>query len=208
VGTSVTLTAAANHVPVAWSRSEQVQVRINLEQLAGEITRSLGELTETNVAANIASFSQVVSDASFTGPLLRQGFARLMGNTKGMAKPGGKEQVFVYATHKQYPALAGDIPEFNSAEIRGDSENPYVKGIWGRAGGLMLLISTVVYNDGTSDYNAIIHPTALGISWNERSVVVKDGSELNSRRIGYNNLGSGVVHDLRAVVVKTTANLA
>lgn len=207
LGTSVTLTAAANAVPVAWSDPEEHQVNLNFELLAREIEASLAELTESGVAANIASFTQALSSASITAPVLRQAVARLGGNTNGMALPGGKEQVFGFFSHTQLPALT-EIPEFNAADMRGDSENPYVKGIWMKAGGVMGLISTVVYNDGTAWHNAVLHPTALGISWNKRSYVKKDQTELTNRRIGYNNLGSNVVHDLRAVPIRTTDNLA
>lgn len=205
IDTPVTLTPIASVVPVGWSINEEVQIDVNLERVAPAVEQALAELTETTVATNAASFTNVLSAADVSANMLRKAYGILMGNTNGLATPGGQETVYGFFTHTQYPVL-GDIPEFNQADIRGDSENPYVRGIWTKGGGIMLLMSTVVYNDGSAWNNLLFHPSAIGISWNKRSMVKKDDAELQERRIAYNNVGSGVIHNLRAVLLKTTNN--
>lgn len=206
IGTPVTVTPVGSVVPVAWSRNEKVQVQANFDaEAAGNVEQALAELTDTGALLNVATLTQAISQADVDGPMLRRGFGQLMGNTNGKAEPGGDQQVHGIFSHTQYPNL-GNIPEFNQAELRGDSENPYVKGIWTRGGGMMLIMSTVIANDANGWHNCLYIPEAFVIAWNQRSEVVRDSQELQERVIGFNNVGSAVKHDLRAIDLRTTSN--
>lgn len=206
IGTPITVTPVGSVVPVGWSENEDAQIDGNLDaESAGTIEQALAELTETTAVANIASLSQALSVADIDGPTLRRGYGQLMGNTNGLAEPGGETQVYGLFSHTQYPNL-GLIPEFNNAEIRGDSENPFVKGIWTKGGGIMLLMSTVVAQDGDGWHNCLFIPSAFVIAWNKRSKLIRGMSELRHEIVAYNNVGSNVKHDLRAIDMQTTNN--
>lgn len=206
IGTRVDITPVGSVVPVAWSENMDAQLDVNLDaEAAGNIEQALAELTEAAALANVQTLTQAISQPDVDGPMFRRAYGQLMGNTNGMAEPGGDVQVYGVFSHTQYPNL-GNIPEFNSAEIRGDSENPYIKGIWTRGGGVMLLLTTVVANDGTAWHNCLFIPSAFVIAWNRRSSLIRDRAELQSRVIAYNNVGSGVKNDLRALDMRTTNN--
>jgi len=206
IGTPVTVTPVGSVVPVAWSENEDAQIDGNLDaEAAGNIEQALAELTEAAALANVGSLTEILAAPDVDGPMLRRGYGQLMGNTNGLAEPGGDTQVYGVFSHTQYPNL-GLIPEFNNAEIRGDSENPFVKGIWTKGGGIMLLMSTVVLNDGDGWHNCLFVPSAFVIAWNARSKIVRDRAELQQRVIAYNNVGSAIKHNLRALDMQTTNN--
>lgn len=209
IGTPVTLSARGNHVPVGWSRNQQAQLDVAMNAEArGNVEEALTELTETVLAESVATLTNpAVTGPDITGPLLRRAVALLQGNTRGASDPDGPNRVYGLFSHTQLPAL-GEIPEYNQAEMRGDSENPYVKGVWMKGGGVGLaLISTVVYFDGSAWNNCLFLAGAFIAAWNERSTIVEDQAELQSRVIAYNNLASGVKYNDKALRILTTSNL-
>lgn len=206
IGTPITVTPVHSVVPVAYGPHMEAQTDGNIDQeSAGNIEQALAELTETTAAANIATLTTVLSAPDVDGPVLRRAFGQLMGNTNGMAEPGGDTQVYGLFSHTQFPNL-GNIPEFNQADIRGDSENPSVKGIWTKGGGIMLLMSTIITADGNGWHNGLYIPSAFVIAWNLRSQIVRDRDALRQFVIAQNNVGSAVKHDLRAIDIRTTNN--
>ena len=208
IGSAVAVTPGANYVAVAWSENEDAQLDLNLDAEArGNIEQALAEATEQSVLANVQTLTQIMSQGQIDAPMIRQGYARLMGNTNGLATPGAAPTVYGIFSQRQYPALA-TIPEFNRADWRGDSENPYVKGIAMLAGGARINLSTVVAQDANGDHNCLFLPSAFVISWNIRSRLKSQDYELTNRLIVYNNLGSAVKNDLRAIALRTTQSAA
>jgi len=206
IGTPITLTAAGNYVHVQWSRNQQAQIDIDLNGGAlPQIEQALAEGSDQSVLTNVASLTQNVSQASIDGALWRQVVGRLMGNTNGVAMPGGSKTIYGIFSHTQYPNLA-NITEFNNAEVRGDSENPYVKGIWMRGGGVLLNFTTVVQQDANGWHNVVFVAECFTIGWNTRHDVDMMKDELAHRLIVFNNFGSAVQHDLRGLDVRTTAS--
>jgi len=204
-GTPVTLTPVGSYVPLAHSANMEAQNDLNLtSEEADAAEGALAELTETNALANLSSLTQIVTDIDVTAALIRQAIAKLQINTNGMWRPGGTgPQAYGIFTATQSPALMG-IPEVNSAEMRGDSENPYIKGIWTKGFGFMLMTSTVTPFDGTKWTSALYLAKAFRVAWNVRSMVRKLEVELATQYILYNNVGSTILHDLRAVAFQTT----
>jgi hypothetical protein len=206
IGTPVTLTPVGSTVPVAWSENEDAQLDVSVDPEArGDIEQALAESTESTQLANVASLTQIMSQAGVDGPMFRQAYGRLMGNTNGVAAPGEEPQVYGIFSHTQYPNL-GTIPEFNAADVRGDNESPYVKGIWMKGGGVKLLLTTVVQQDANGWHNCLYIPSAFVVAWNVRSRLKKHDVELQYRLIGYNNVGGAVKNDLRALDLRTTGS--
>lgn len=206
IGTPVAVTPAGNYVMVQWSENEEAQIDVNIDsESRGDIESALAEASDQSVLANVATLTQTMSAAGVDGPMLRQGYGRLMGNTNGMATPGDDPQVYGIFSHHQYPSL-GTIPEFNNAEVRGGKETPYVQGIWTKGGGIMLLMTTVITNDANGWHNCLFLPSAFVISWNRHTQLKSQEFELTNKVIAFNNFGSAIKHDLRAIDMRTTAS--
>lgn len=206
IDSEVTVDPTGRYVAIYFSQNFTSQTDLNLTAEArGNAEQALAEATDEAALTDIQSNTVILSQASVDGPLWRKAVGTLMGNTNGVAAPGDTPQMHAIFTHKQYPSL-GTIPEFNSAEVRGDGENPFVKGIWMRGGGVMLHMSTVIANDANGDHNAVFIPSAYVASWNERTLLKVQEEELENRVILYNNMGTNVKHNLRAVAIRTTAS--
>lgn len=206
VGTPVTVNPVGLIVPIGWSRNQQAQVDINMERLAGDSSAdALSELVETNTAANFTSGTQVISNAIADAATLRAAQSLLTGNTNGggLADPNRANRIYGFFSNTQMAPLMS-IPEVNSAEMRGDSENPYVTGLWVKGFGMVLNISTVVALNANGYHNAVFLAQALTVRWNERPSAEQQTYEYRKGYYGYCNVGSAVVHDLRMVVVRTT----
>ena len=204
--TPITVTPAGNYIMVAWSANEDAQSDLNLDaESAGNIEQALAESTETGFLLNVATLTQNMSQAGVDAPMLRQAMGRLIGNTNGVVVPGGgKPMIYGVFSHTQLPNLMS-IPEINNAQMRGDSETPFVTGIWTRGAGFSLLLTTVVLNDANGWHNCLYIPSAFITAWNVRSQIKRQEFELAHKVIIFNNLGTAVKHDLRAIDLRTTA---
>lgn len=205
LGTPITVTPVGSTVPIAWSENEDAQLPDNLDQeFMDDVERSLAELTETTGLAYVTSLTQSMSAATVDAPMFRSALARLIANTNGMVMPGENSDIYAVFSSTQYPAIM-NIPEFTHALIRGDNENPHVKGIWGKGNGVKLLITTVVAVDANGWHNVMYIPSAFIVAWNVHSRIKRQDIELTNRLIAYNNVGYAVKHDLRAIDMRTTA---
>jgi len=206
IATPVTVTAGGNYCAMAWSRNESAQVDIDLQSGGtGQIEQALAEMSDASVLVNVASNTQVLSQTGADAPGWRIVVGRLMTNTNGVVVPGEDRKIYAIFTTTQYPNVVA-IPEFNNAQMRGDSENPYVKGIVSTAGGINVDFSTVVYQDANGWHCPVFIQEAYVVGWNVRTEVDFLQDELQFRLIAYNNLGSNVQHDLRAVDWRLTAS--
>jgi hypothetical protein len=208
VDTPVTVSATGNYVAVGWSWNEEQVLRNNLDQeTAGDLESSLAELSEQSALTSVQSLTNIMSQADVDASMVRRAVARLATNTNGYALPGdsGTPTIYGIFTTKQMPNLVA-IPEVNSAEMRGDSENPYIKGVWVKGFGFMLMLSTVIANDANGDHNCVYIGEAFVIQWNKQNQVIRDGAELQKRIICANHFGTGVKHNTRALGVRTTAS--
>lgn len=205
-GTPITLTPVGRYVYVNWSENEDAQVDANLDsELAGGIEQGLAETTEGGALALVATLTQVMSQAAVDATMFRQAFGRLIGNMNGVTLPGDGPEVFAMFHNTQYPALM-NIPEFTEADVRGDSENPHVKGIWGKGNGVKLMLSTVVLQDASGWHNVVYVAMAFIQGWNVRSRVKRQDLLLQNRIVAYNNSAFSVRHDLRGIALRTTAS--
>jgi hypothetical protein len=206
VGSPVTVSPAGYIVPIGWSENEDAQVDFNMDMIAGNAASSaLAELLEATAAANFQSATQIIANPVLDAATLRAAIARLDQNTNGESGPGqssgGKTINGFFASTQRVPLMS--IPEVNSAEARGDSENPYVKGVWVKGFGILANISSVVAQDANGFHNAIFLAEALTARWNVRSRIKRQDYEYRNGYFGYANFGTAVVYDARIVVVRT-----
>jgi hypothetical protein len=208
VATPITIAAAGRFVQCEWSANEEAQIDVDLASgLGDQIEQALAESVDQAVLANIVSGTQSMSQAAVDAALWRQAIARLMANTNGAFGPGesaaAKQLRGIFHT-SQYPHLMG-IEEFTHADVRGDSENPQVKGIFTKGGGVNVRFSTVITQDANGYHNAVYVSSAFVIGWNQRAKVFNEQTELLFRINVFCNFGSNVKHDLRFVPIRTAA---
>lgn len=202
LGTPITTTPVGSVVPIAWSWNESAQTDVDFSGQGEQILAALSELTESSALANIQSLTEGLSVADIDGPSFRRAQANLYGNTNGKAEPG-KATMYGIFSHTQLPNLQA-IEEYNNAQIRGDSENPYVKGVMTRGQGVLVNTSTVVAVDGNGWHNAMYLGEAFTMDWNVRSKVQESEVEAQGRLIAYNNVASAVLNNPRAFYIRTT----
>jgi hypothetical protein len=206
IGTPITVTTLGHYVAIAWSQNMEAQTRASLEEAKDDMIRALAEGTDTTALEAVSGGTQNMSQADALAANLRQGIGRLAGNTNGMAMPGNdKPVIHGIFTHKQYPNLVA-IPEVNSAEMRGDSENPFVKGVWVKGFGFVLHLTTVIENDANGDHNCLYIPSAFVVAWNQKSFARQEINALEHHLIIYNNVGTAIKHDERLIDFRTTAS--
>lgn len=204
--TPITLTPVGRYVFVSWSENEDAQVERDLDaESAGEIEQALAETMESGALGNVTSLTQSMSQAGFDASMIRQAIGRLIGNTNGRFKPGESQTIYLVMSNTQYPQIMS-VPEFTEADVRGDSENPHVKGIWGKGNGTKLMLSTVVSQDGNGWHNCVYVSSAFIVGWNVRTRVKRQDYLLNNRILVYSNMATAVKHDLRAIDLRTTAS--
>ena len=204
--TPITLTPAGRYVAVYWSENEDAQVELNLDsEYQGEIEQALAETSDSAALSNVTSLTQELSQSNVDATMFRQAYGLLIGNMNGVAMPGSGPTVYAIFHNSQYPSIM-NIPEFTEADVRGDSENPHVKGIWGKGNGVNLMLSTVVTQDGNGWHNVLYVSKAFIVGWNVRTRLKRLDEELQNQIIVYNNFATAVQHDLRAVAMTTTVS--
>lgn len=204
-GTPITITPTGRFIQVEWSANKEAQVDFDLESgLGAEIEKGLAEAIDTAVLANVASGTNIISTAAVTATEWRQAVGRLGQNTNGMFAPGDGQIRGIFSFHA-YPGIMA-IDEFNHADVRGDSENPTVKGIFTKGGGINVRFSSVVFQDGNGHHNCVYVPSAFVMAWNQRTKSFSEQTELLYRINVFCNFGSNVKHDSRFVDVRTTAS--
>ena len=204
LGTEVTLTPAGNYVGLAWSANEAAQNEIPLDsEFSSAMEQALAESSDSSALANVATLTQFRGNAlaDFDAAMIRNALALLGRNTNG-AFAAGDSTIYGITDYAQQPHLMS-VPEFTNAEVRGDAENPNVKGVWAKGNGVMFMYTTVATEDGNGVHGCVWVPSAFAISWNVRSQTFKQDVELQKRLILFNNFGSTVQHDLRAVGLRT-----
>lgn len=207
VGSPVTVSPGGYVVPIAWSRNEDAQVDFEMYRIAADAASdSMAEGLESVAFALIQSATQVITNPNLDATTLRTAVALLDKNTNGVSGPspdGGGKTIYGLFSSTQRVALQ-NIPEVNSAEARGDSENPYVKGVWVRGFGIMANLSTVVAQDANGYHNAVCLAEAFTWRWNERTNISRQEYEYRKGAYAFANAGGALVYDNRVVAIRTT----
>lgn len=209
VGVEITLTPAGNYVALAWSENEDAMTEVPLDaDLADQMEMALAEGTDQSVLANVPALTNFRggSGTNYDAAIHRNALALIQRNTNGWVI-AGQTTIYGILDVAQYPHLM-NIPEFTNAEIRGDAENPQVKGIWSKGGGVMMMLTTVCTEDGNGVHGCLWVPSAFVVGWNVRTRTKRQDLELQNRLILFNNLGSTIKHDARAVGLRTDNTIA
>lgn len=98
--------------------------------------------------------------------------------------------------------------DWTNAEIRGDSENPVVRGVFLKANGILFRFTTKMPTaNGNGGEGAIYVPEAFAVGWNQKPTMEKQRSGLATFHIGSANLGGRVKWDSRARYYRTVTSV-
>lgn len=207
----VTLTPVASYVALTMSRSQIAQMdkspvaqwKSNFEDC---LAASIDLAFATNAASAVTNVRGAGAGEDMSKALMASSIAALRASAKSeWDYPNGKPAYLAVHTSQVDDLIS--IPEFMNANFRGDTKNPLVKGIGLEALGLNIIISGNVYVDGGNvAWNFLWVPSAIGISFNERTSVETQQFELQTRILGYANYGSGLVWEERLVAIKTNSS--
>ena len=205
-GTAVTLSPAGTYVAHAWSANMEAQINIDLASGGKDvIEQGLAESLDSNGLGNVPSLTQSISQAAIDSAMWYQAVGRLTQNTNGAFAPGEAEMIRAIFSPTQYPNLM-NIDVFTHSDIRGDSENPHVKGIFTKGGGVNVRFSTVITQDANGWHNPLYVASAFIHAWNQRIKGFQEQENLEHRINVFANDATAVLHDLRAIDLRTTAS--
>lgn len=203
--TEVTLIPTANYVAVALHRSQLAQMNVDPRaEFRQSVEQALAQKIDNTTLQYVAQLVTTVAGGASVGidrALLLNTLSALRTAARMAVQPGTSDIRLVI--HPNQIASVMSIPEITSANLRGDGENPNVKGIVLKGLGITYDVSGNVYNDGTVLHNPLYVKSAFGISWNERPSVMAQEFELQSRIIAYCNYGFNIIWDDRAADLKT-----
>lgn len=203
-----TLTPSTSYCGIAWSDDEESQVDFQIDaEMATSMEQALAESVEetgldlwTSITNAIGSGAYNVDAAGF-----RAALTHLASNTYTNAMPGSSD-IFGIFHVSQYGNLMA-IPEFANADIRGENGSVHVDGVLRTNNGVKTFLSSQI--DTGSGYAAggVWHKSAFAISWNKRTKAYKEQVELQHRVILRNQYGVGIIHNARALLIKTASAL-
>lgn len=206
VGTPVTISPTGRYIQVEWSMNEKAQIDQDLNSgLAPILEDGMAETLDQAGLAAVTSLTNTMSQAAIDATMWRQAVGRLMTNTNGAYGPGAGPMIRAIFTTTQYPAVLA-IEEFTHADVRGDSENPEVKGIFTKGGGVNARFSTVVTQDANGWHCPLYVEDTFIIGWDQRTTAFKEQTELKLRLNVYSNMGVSVLHDARGIDMRLTAS--
>lgn len=199
-----TLTPSAIYIAVSYPEHEQDYVEVGLDSgIRQNIEAALGSGCDYVAAAAISSLTAGIGDASYhitAGDLRAQLQAIRIADPSVMVGEG-----VIYAVlHPGCIADLAGISEYANAEIRGDAENPQVRGIFMKAQGTLFRFTTnVPTGNAVGGEGALFGKRCFGIGWNSKPKMYREQDGLAHNHIGYANLGSMVLFNNRGRYIRT-----
>lgn len=164
----------------------------------------------TNIDASggtlAASVSGVAGGAAehLTKPTMLDAMGTLAAQVKNLWQPGKKNMYLCMHPSEIKHILA--IPEVTAANLRGDSQNPNVKGFVWDAWGIQINESGNVYQAAGVNHNLLHVPEAFVIAYNQRpKFLPMQYDELQVRMITFTSYAVAEVFDEYALDFQTAA---
>lgn len=205
----VTVTPSGLYIAVSWPENEQNYVEARLDPaVAANIEAAMAEGCD---ALAMVAFSSITlgwgdADSVPTAPDVRKVVAQL-----GVATPAARlsDGVALYAVvHPGAQEGLQNTADFTNAEIRGDAENPQVKGFFTKANGVLWNFTTKVpTTNGNGGEGAIFAKSCFVIGWNQKPMVLRERDGLATCLIGYANLGATVMYPSRGQYFRTVTSV-
>lgn len=204
--TNVALSPINRYVAVGIARHQMSEMNVDPKgPFRISVEQALNEQIDAVCLQDAASLSTSTT-GSGTAVIDKPGLLNLLEKMRNAARSAiklGDTKLWMCVTPGQFGDLM-TVPELTAANLRGDGEDPLVKGIVINGLGLQFKVTGNVYKTGGVAYNVIFKPEAFGIAWNEKPVVMAQEYELQYRLIAYANFAHNIVWDERAGLYETT----
>lgn len=205
--TNITLAPINRYVAIAISRHQMSQMNVDPKgPFRTSAEEALNEQIDVVCLQDAASLATNVTGGS-SAVVDKPGLLNILEKLRASARSAitlGKTKLWFIITPGQFGDLM-TVPELTAANLRGDSQDPNVRGMVLNGLGLNYQVSGNVYTSGGSAYNPIFVPEAFGIAWNEKPVAMAQEFELQYRIILYANFAHNIVWDDRAALYQTTS---
>ena len=195
------LTAHAYSDALGWTAGDGID-----RAAADNVESGLAAYIETNYLAIVASLTNFLGNGAYDidAAGFRAAVANLYNNSNGLAEPGTTSIYGLLGALQHDDAMS--IPEFTSAEQRGDGQNPLVSGVIGKGNAVNLMFSTLLASDANGLHGVLWVPSAFGYFYNSRPKGEKQRYLKQTRVMADAHLGFNIVHNGRAVDLRTKAS--
>lgn len=173
--------------------------------LRKQMLAGMDEAIDTSLFTLAASATYTESSADIDKPTILSAIGKLSKNGKGhirLGANGTKKVAVVYPD--EIKNLLG-ISDIMSAQVRGDSQNPTVKGWVVDAFGVEWRESGLVYVNAGTAYNPLLDKNAWVLAWNEKPHILEaQPYQLNVRLIAYSEYAVKEMWTQYLVSINTT----
>ena len=207
--TVLTYTTTAVYVAVGINRDLSDAVEVDLDPGARQnVEQCLADGCEAVITALVSNLTAGVGDAATVGSAAD--VRKLVWQLR-IASPAvvvGEREI-VACLHPGAGDGLTSANEFMNAEVRGDAENPWVRGIFVKAFGTLFKFTTKMPTaNGNGGEGAIYVPETFAVGWNQRpTMLAPQTSGLATFHIGYANLGGRVKWDSRGRFYRTIVSI-
>jgi hypothetical protein len=209
IPSKVTLTPSGLYIAVSYPENEQNYVEAKMDPgITQNINAAMGEGCDALAMVSFSSLTNGWGDAGSapTAPDVRKVVAQL-----SIATPAARlsDGVSLYAVvHPGAQEGLQNTADFTNAEVRGDAENPQVKGFFTKANGVLWNFTTKVPTaNGNGGEGAIFAKSCFALGWNQKPMILRERDGLATCIIGYANLAATVVYASRGRYFRTVVTV-
>lgn len=168
-----------------------------------QMSGSINEAMDANGLSLAGSLGTTLGPSNLDKTVLTSALATLRQNAKEHVKNGSMLR-FKYHPSQHDNLLT--IAEIANAELRGDSENPNVKGFVIKAWGMTFEETGSIYETGGNKYNVLFADSAFGKAFNyEPNVLAPQEAGLTTRFVAYGEWAFIEVFDEDALAIRSAA---
>ena len=170
---------------------------------ANNVEDALAAYIENQYLGIVPSLTNFLGNSAYDTDAagFRAAVAQLYSNSFGLAEPGNTS-IYGLLGALQHDDLMS-VPEFTSAEQRGDGQNPLVSGVVGKGNAVNIMFSTLLASDASGLHGCLWVPSAFGYYYNKRPNGEKQRYMKQTRVFADAHVGFNVVQNTRAVDFRT-----
>jgi hypothetical protein len=203
-----TITPSGLYIAVSYPENEQDYVETGMDPgIRENIELALAEGCDQLGMVQFSSLTNGIGDASYA-PTASD--VRKLTTQLSIATPAARVgDVALYAVvHPGASEGLQNTADFTSAEIRGDAENPQVRGTFTKANGVLWSFTTKVpTGNGNGGEGAIFAPGCFVVGWNQKPMIRSEIDGLAHCHIGYANLGAMLMYASRGRWFRTVVTV-
>lgn len=207
--TSLTYTTSAVYVGVGVNKDVQSAVEVDLDPgIRENVEGCMADACDGVITALVNNLTDGIGDGATPGSAADVRKLVWQLRIESPAVMVGEREI-IACLHPGAGDGLTSAPEFMNAEVRGDAENPWVRGIFVKAFGTRFKFTTKMPTaNGVGGEGAIYVPEAFAVGWNNRPTMLPPQQNgITTYHIGYANLGGRVKWDSRGRFYRTVTTI-